>query len=112
MAAIHLYRTAERPDLELWLEDDSGTLVDLSAHTLEFKLGHPGAAAVFTKTTGVAGAVGSGTEDSGTPNVTVTFSAGDLNGVSSGSYTWQVKATLAGADRFWQGPLVLHDVIT
>lgn len=109
---IHYYRTAERPDLKFWLQDDAGALVDLSAHTLQFKLGRPGAAAVLTKTSGVTGAAGSGVEPSGVPNLVVSFTSGELDALATGSLIWQIKATLSGADRFWQGDFVLHDVIT
>lgn len=106
------YRTAERPDIRLWLLDDDGDLVDLSGHTFEFKLGDPGSAALFTKTTGITGAVGSGTEPDGTPNVTITFAAGELDAVPASSCSWQLRATSASNDRVYQGRFSLLDVIT
>lgn len=108
---LHYYRTAERPDLRLWLLDDDGALIDFSSHTFAFKLGNPGSAAAFTKTTGITGAAGSGTETSGTPNVTLTFTAAELDGLTVGTTTWQLRATSGGLDRVYQGQFSLHDVI-
>lgn len=111
---IAYYRTAERPAIKLWLLDDDGALVDFSTgYTFEFKLGAPGAAAAFTKTTGIVGAAGSGTEDSGTPNVTVTFTAGEIDALAVGATMWQIRATASGSlDRVYQGSFTVHDVIT
>jgi phosphoglycolate phosphatase-like HAD superfamily hydrolase len=110
---LRYYRTAERPDIKLWLTDSNGTLVDLSTgYTFAFKLGNPGAAADFTKTTGITGAAGAGVDPSGTPNITHTFTAAELDGVTAGAYLWQIRATTGGLDRYFQGPFHLHDVIT
>lgn len=110
---LHYYRTAERPDIKLWLLDDDGSLVDLSTgFTFTFKLGNPGSAATFTKTTGITGAAGSGTESSGTPNLTITFSAGELDNLTAGVSAWQIRATTGGLDRIYRGQFTLHDVIT
>lgn len=113
MNELSYYRTAERPDIELWLEDVDGNLVDLSSgYTFVFKLGEPGTAATFTKSTGITGAAGSGVEPSGTPNVTLTFTANELDAVTRGPYTWQLRATTSSLDRIWQGRFQMHDVIT
>ncbi len=104
------YRTAERPDLKFWLEDDDGTLVDLSSDAVELKIGYAGSAAVLTKT--ITGQSGSGAEPDGTPNAVATFTAGDLDDVAAGRYEWQIKATSGGLDRFWRGPITISDVIT
>lgn len=110
---IHYYATAERPDLRFWLLDDTGALVNLSSgYTFEFKIGSPGTAAVFTKSTGITGAAGSGSEPDGTPNLVVTFTAGELDAVPTGTYMWQIKATSGGLDRFYQGMFSLGSVIT
>jgi hypothetical protein len=110
---LHYYRTAERPDIRLWLLDDDGALVDFaSGYTFAFKLGVPGSAATFTKTTGVTGAAGSGTQASGTPNVTLSFSAAELDALTVGSTTWQLRATTTSLDRIYQGRFTVHDVIT
>lgn len=112
-SVLHYYRTAERPDIRLWLLDDAGALVDFSTgYTFAFKLGQPGSAATFTKTTGITGAAGSGTETSGTPNVTLTFTAAELDALTAGVTTWQLRATSGGLDRVYQGQFSLHDVIT
>lgn len=110
---LSYYRTAERPDIKLWLQDESGALIDLSSgFTFAFKIGAPGSAATFTKTTGITGAAGSGTETSGTPNVTITFTAGELDSLTQGTYTWQLRATTSSLDRIWQGDITILDVIT
>lgn len=112
MSTLTYHRTAERPDIRFWLEDEDGDLIDLTGYTFAFKLGTPGSAATFTKTTGITGAVGSGTEPDGTPNVTMTFSAAELDGLTPGASTWQLRATTGGLDRIYQGQFNLLDVIT
>jgi hypothetical protein len=109
------YRTAELPDIQLWLLDDDGALIDYSSgYTFTFKLGDPGSAAVFTKTSGITGAAGSGSESSGTPNITLTFTAAELDDVDPGAYTWQLVArhTSSSKDRPHQGRFMVRDVIT
>ena len=113
---VHYYRTAERPDVQFWLRDSAGNLVDFSSgYTFEFKLGQQGSAATFTKSSGITGAAGSGVPPPGvgTPNVTMTFTAAENDGLVVGTTTWQIKArTGASLDRFWQGAFAVHDVIT
>lgn len=112
-ATLHYYRTAERPDIRLWWLDDDGDLIDFATgYTFAFKLGAVGSAATFTKTTGITGAAGSGTEASGSPNITVNFTAAELDALTAGITTWQLRATSANLDRLQQGQFVLHDVIT
>lgn len=109
------YRTAERPDLKLWVLDDDDSLIDFSTgYTFVFKLApEVGVPATFTKDTHVTGATGSGDEDTGTPNVTITFTPGELDDVPARIYQWQLQATTAGSlDRIYQGWLHLLDVIT
>lgn len=113
MTKLIYHRTAERPDLQFWLQDDAGALIDFSSgFTFEFKLGSPGKAAAFTKTTGITGAVGAGIEKTGEPNVTITFVADELDDVPVRDYTWQIRATSGGLDRFFSGEFRLIDVIT
>lgn len=109
---VSYYRTAELPSIRLWLRDDNKNLVDLTSASFVFKVGNPGSAAIFTKSSGITGAAGSGVEPTGTPNVTIAFSAGEWDSVAVGPAAWQIKATIAGQDRFWQGPFHLYDVIT
>lgn len=101
------YRTAKRPVIELWLLDDDGNLVDFTGATFEFKLGEPGEVADFTKTTGITGAAGSGTEPDGVPNVVITFDS-EIDNVPARFYKWQLRDD---QDRIYQGPFVLKDVI-
>lgn len=112
MSALLYHRTAERPDIRLWLQDDDGNLVDFSTgHTFVFKIGHVGKVADVTKTTGITGAAGSGGETGGTPNVVISFTSGELDTVDRGSYVWQLRATTGGLDRIYQGRINLIDVI-
>jgi hypothetical protein len=111
---IHYYRTAERPSISLWWQDDNGALIDFSTgYTFTWKLGVTlGAAATFTKSTGITGAVGSGVSPSGVPNIVIGFTAGELDAIVGGYYTWQLRATTASVDRISQGTFVMHEVIT
>jgi hypothetical protein len=105
-------KTAERPALELWLQDRTGTLIDFSSgYTFSFKVGNAGTAALLTKTTNITGAAGSGNEPSGTPNVTVTWTAGELN-LTPGTYSWELTATTSSLDRVFTGNIQILDVIT
>ncbi len=107
---LRYHAGAERPALKLWLQDDDGALIDFSAgYTFEFKVGLAGQAAVLTKTSGIAGAAGAGVEPTGTPNVVVTWAADEL-AVTPGAYSWQLKATSVGLDRYFTG--VFHVLAT
>jgi hypothetical protein len=107
------FRTAERPDLQFWLQDDDGVLINFaSGYTFAWRLGTPGDAAVFEKTTGIAGAAGVGTEPSGTPNIVLTFTADELDDITAGNYVWQLQATTSTLDRFFEGTIRIKDVIT
>ena len=104
--------TADRPALELWLWDDDGTLINFaSGYTFSFKVGIVGSAALLTKTSSITGAAGSGTEPDGTPNVTITWTAGEL-ALTPGSYTGQLTATTSSLDRVFSFPFDVVDVIT
>lgn len=104
MNRIQYHQTAERPALELWLQDDDGTLIDFSTgYTFSLKVGIPGSTALLTKTSGIAGAAGAGTAPTGTPNVVVTWTAGELN-IATGSYAAQLTCTNSGADRVFDLP--------
>jgi hypothetical protein len=87
------------------------TLPRLS-YTFTWKLGDPGSAATFTKTTLITGAAGSGTEISGTPNIMLQFAAAELDAVTADNYTWQLTATTSSLSRVYQGRITIRDVIT
>lgn len=109
---LSYHKNAERPAAKLWLFDDDGTLIDFSSgYTFSFKVGTNGSTAVLTKTSNITGAAGSGTEPTGTPNVTVTWTAGELN-LTPKVYTWQLTATTSSLDRTFEGELEIRDVIT
>lgn len=112
-ASLTIYRSAERPSIRLWLLDDAGALIDFSSgYTFTFKIGPAGATAVFTKSTGITGAAGAGTAPSGTPNVTLSFIAGETDALTKGSKRWELKATTGGLDRVFEGTLEVRDVST
>ena len=111
--ALVYYRTAERPDIQMWLLDDDGSLIDFSTgYTFTFKLGTAGTDAVYTKTTLITGSTGSGVEGTGTPNITLQFLPGELDDVDPGSYTWQLIPRVGGLDRVFRGHITILDVIT
>ena len=109
---IRYRRSAERPDLQLWIQDDDGDLIDFSSgYTFEVKIGQLGSAAALTKTLLITGAAGAGTEPTGTPNITIAWSAGELD-LTPGYYDMQLTATTAGTDRVFNLPLQITDVVT
>jgi hypothetical protein len=110
---VRYYSTAERPALELWLLDDDGTLIDYStgSPTFVFKIGNPGETALLTKSSGIAGAAGAGTAPTGTPNVVITWTAGELN-IATGSYTGFLTATTSSLDRVFAFPFTILPVAT
>jgi hypothetical protein len=112
-SSLTYFKTAERPDIAMWIVDDDGDLVDFSTgYTFTWKLGDPGSAATFTKTTLITGAAGSGTEISGTPNIMLQFAAAELDAVTADNYTWQLTATTSSLSRVYQGRITIRDVIT
>lgn len=107
---LRYYQGAERPTLRLWLLDDDGTLVDFSAgYTFSLKIGLAGQTPLLTKTSGITGAAGAGVEPTGTPNVVVSWSAGEL-AITPGAYTWALTANTGGLDRIFGG--VFHVLAT
>lgn len=105
------HRNAERPAAKMWLYDDDGALIDFSSgYTFSFKIGNPGSTALLTKTSNITGAVGSGAEPTGTPNITITWTAGELD-ITPSVYSWQLKATTSSLDRVFEGVFhVLDDI--
>jgi hypothetical protein len=111
MSRVRYASTADRPALALWLFDDDGDLIDFaSGYTFSLKVGRPGSTAALTKSAGITGAAGAGTEPDGTPNVTITWSAGEL-AFEPGSYTAQLTATTSSLDRVFQFPFDVVDVV-
>lgn len=103
MPGVIYYQSAERPALQLWLFDEDSALIDFSTgYTFSLKLGRPGSAAILTKTAGITGAAGSGTEGNGVPNVSITFASGELESLEPRGYTGQLTATIGGLDRVFQ----------
>lgn len=82
--------------LELWWFV-SNALVNFGAgYTFSLKVAtiSDPATTLFTKTTGFTGSAGSGTESTGTPNLTVAFATtGELNDLDPGRYFLEITAT-------------------
>ncbi len=112
MARVQYFSTADRPGLKLWIYDDDGTLIDFSSgYTFVFKIGVPGTTALLTKSAGIAGALGAGIEPTGTPNVVVTWTAGEL-ALAVGSYVGQLTATTSSLDRVFSFPVDILEVVS
>ncbi len=113
MGTRWIYRkSAERPSASLWLFDTNRTLIDFSSgYTFSLKIGTPGSTALLTKTTGITGAAGSGSDPTGTPNVVIAWTAGELN-IAPGVYAWELTCTTGGLDRVFAGDITIRDVIT
>lgn len=110
--SLRYHTTAELPALEMWLLDDDGTLIDFSTGwTFSLKIGEVGQVALLTKTTGITGAAGAGSEPTGTPNLTVAWAAGEL-AITPGIWTWQLTATASSLDRVFAGTIQILDVVT
>jgi len=112
--AYHI--TADRPAAKLWLEDDDGTLIDFSTgYTFTLLIGDKGSAAKLTKASGITGAAGSGKEPTGVPNVTVTWSAGEIAAssvVAGQSYVFELTARATGSlDRVFEGMFEVRRVV-
>lgn len=104
------HRNAERPAAKMWLFDDDGSLIDFSGYSFRFRIGTPGRTAVLSKTSNITGDVGAGEEPDGTPNITVNWSAGELD-IEPGTYRWQLTATTSSLDRVFEGVFKIEDEI-
>lgn len=111
MTGLSYASTAERPDAHLWIFDDDGTLIDFSTGTFSLKIGHAGTAAILTKSTGITGAAGAGVEPSGTPNVVIVWTAGEL-ALTPGRYSGQLTWTVSSKDRVFTVSFQILDVVT
>jgi hypothetical protein len=89
---VHYDRDSSDPPLQLWWLGQDRQLIDFSAVAAwSLRIGIKGRAALVTKTTGITGAAGSGTEESGTPNVSIVFTASELDLLQPGTYDLQLK---------------------
>lgn len=105
-------RSAERPYARLWLQDDQGDLIDLSTgYTFTVNIGRRGHVADRTKTTGITGAAGAGVCPTGTPNLVVAWSAGELN-LTPGAYELEIIATTGTDNQLWRTGITITDVIS
>lgn len=96
---------AELPTARLWLTTPDGNLVDLTAPTVTAIISRHGQI-LETITTGLTGAAGSGVEPSGTPNLTIAWSADDLD-LPAGTYDLRIEARTGGLDYVWVIPLLI-----
>lgn len=111
MGSTFIYhRNAERPAAKAWLQDDDGSLIDFTGYSFVFKIGNPGSTALLTKSSNISGTTGSGVEPTGTPNITITWAAGELD-ITPGVYSWQLKATSSSLDRVFEGVFHILDDI-
>lgn len=113
MSSRIAYRSnAERPGMSIWWFDDAGNLIDFSAgYTFSLKIGPKGGAALLTKTSNITGAAGAGVEPTGTPNIVVTWSGGELN-ITPGAYELELTATTGSADRVLTADIVITQALT
>lgn len=114
---LSFHITADRPAARLWLEDDDGSLIDFSSgsYTWSLKVGVKGSAALLTKTSGIAGAVGAGEEPDGTPNCVITWTAGEIAAssvVAGNVYTFILTATISSLDRVFEGAFEVKSVLS
>ena len=111
MARVTYVKTADRPALQIWWFDDDGALIDFSSgYTFSLKVGSRGMAASLVKTSNIVGAAGAGVEPTGTPNVVVTWAAGEL-ALAAGGYLAQLTATTSSLDRVIEFDLTILDAI-
>lgn len=111
--SIIMARTASAPSAGLWLTNSAGALVDLSTgYTFTVKIGSPGSTALLTKSAGITGAVGAGVSPSGTPNLVIAWTAGELSAIPAGRYQLAVTATSGGLPRIWFTDIQLVDTVT
>ncbi|HMI49268.1 MAG TPA: hypothetical protein VK481_11395 [Gemmatimonadaceae bacterium] len=105
-----------RPVGELWLFDDDGSLIDFSTgYAFELKVGLIGSAALLTKTTGITGAAGAGTEPTGTPNITLTWAGTETQigaSTDSATYAWMLTATISSLPRRFVGTFEKLPIMT
>ena len=112
MTPITYYKNAENPSLRLWWFSDDDELVDFSTgvSAWSLKIGQYGETALLSKTSGITGAAGAGVDPTGTPNVTIVWSAGELN-VTAGHYVMQLTATTTTGDRVLTAPIRIYDTV-
>lgn len=83
MSQMDLTVGTELPDQPFEWKDLNGNVIDFSSgHTFSFRIG---AATPFVKSSGITGAATS-------PNVTVSFSAGELDAITPGVYLGELHA--------------------
>lgn len=97
---------AELPDVGITWYATDGTVIDFaSGWTFQVKIGVKGSAALLTKTAGIVGAATA-------PNITIVWTAGELDAIPSGVYTLQVRATSASKDRIFQDLIRITSAVT
>lgn len=107
---VTYYQGADLADLDLWWVDQQGALIDFSSGwSFLVEVGKQWRAALVSKSAGVVGAAGSGTPDTGTPNVSIVWAVAELDAVAPGD-DWIVEVTAtngAGKNRKVQVDLTI-----
>lgn len=105
-------RNQVRPEAWLWLLDDDESLMDLSSGTFRSMIGYVDAPALKVKTTGFTGALGSGNEQNGSPNLRIAWVTGDLD-IAPGKYILQIEWNI-GSDtpRYWFDEIEITGIMT
>lgn len=104
---VSYVKGSELADLTVTWQDSSGNAVDLSSgYTFTVKVGVPGSAASFTKTTGITGT---------TTGVSIAWATtAELSALAAGLYVLQIAAnrTSDSKDRIQQFHVQIADAIT
>ena len=84
---------ADLGELEVWWTN-CGDLIDFAmGWTFLVEIGQRWQPAVISKTTGVTGGTGSGTEDNGVPNLVIEWDLGELDVLTPGEWVIEITAT-------------------
>jgi len=100
MTTVEYLAGAELPSVPIVWLDTSDNVIDFSTGwTFTLKVGVAGLPAVLTKTDGIAGANPVPTKESGAPNVTITWDAGELDDLTPRAWTCQLQAHNTATDK-------------
>jgi hypothetical protein len=81
----------------IWWTTRAGTLIDYTGYTFTAKI-TAGGTTVLTKTTGITGSAGSGTNPTGTPNIVIEWGDDELD-VTPGDYYLELTPRISGRNR-------------
>lgn len=86
MSKVEYIQGTLLPDLTLELRDDDGNLINFSGYAFTLRVGVPGQTRVLSKPSGITGT-------STSPNVTIAWTAGELDTITPGAYEADLIAT-------------------